>query len=930
MAQPQWATDAGHLATIPVGVFYSVQLVATDPAHPMDPTAVTYRVIAGALPLGIECTAAGLLTGVPYVTGNTATVNSRFVVRAGTATIPPRFSDRTFDFTVIAQAPPVFVTPAGNVGTFYDGGPIAPIQIATSDPNPGSTVVVTLAAGTLPPGLSLSATGLITGYITPLVPVNQLPGFDATPFDQYAYDFAVNSLSTNYQFTLEANDGRETTIRTFEIYVVSRSSLTADTTEFTADNTFITADQTNLYSPFLTNAITNSPLVPLTADNIFFRADNTFITADQTEVYAPIIAGGYINNLGTVRSDNFWAYQFVGLDFDGDMIEYLPYPGPGLQLPPGTTLDPVTGWLYGYLPNLGVTQITFDFGIYVRKTYNTQYRSDPYYFSLTLVGAVNTDVTWLTAPNLGTIINGSTSTLAVVAINTLGGRPLQYRLLPGSYPVPNIGVYNKLPQGLELLPSGEIAGRVSFNTFALDLGTTTFDRGTTTFDSVYTFTVNAYSQDGVISVYRTFTITVIREYNEPYENLYIKCMPPQSNRDLINQLIQNQDIIPIDLVYRADDPNFGVATNVIYHHAYGLTAATYSDYVSSLNINHYWKNLVLGSIKTAQALDDAGNVLYEVVYSEVIDDLVNDAGASVSKSVTLPYPVTLPDTSVVSTVYPNSLINMRDQVIDSVGQISKLLPRWMLSKQANGQVLGFTPAWVIAYCKPGRSGQVAYNISQQFGEKLNLVDFEVDRYELDRLLTKNWDPVVRRWVNTPPTPVAATTFDLLLHYELAAIGNYYYSPYVIGDEILILGSQVGGQDGINNITIRVQTIDTSGGIVTAVIQGQAPLGTLEQTFDSIVGTTVVGTGNGAIFNLVVGSGVATTFDAGSMVFEAPVDMYSNTDAYDRYLVFPRRNILTPPPNNINPNLLVGWQNNTGQQVGWKNDSDQPVGWKDFI
>jgi hypothetical protein len=896
----------------------------------MDPTAVTYRVIAGALPLGIECTAAGLLTGVPYVTGNTATVNSRFVVRAGTATIPPRFSDRTFDFTVIAQAPPVFVTPAGNVGTFYDGGPIAPIQIATSDPNPGSTVVVTLAAGTLPPGLSLSATGLITGYITPLVPVNQLPGFDATPFDQYAYDFAVNSLSTNYQFTLEANDGRETTIRTFEIYVVSRSSLTADTTEFTADNTFITADQTNLYSPFLTNAITNSPLVPLTADNIFFRADNTFITADQTEVYAPIIAGGYINNLGTVRSDNFWAYQFVGLDFDGDMIEYLPYPGPGLQLPPGTTLDPVTGWLYGYLPNLGVTQITFDFGIYVRKTYNTQYRSDPYYFSLTLVGAVNTDVTWLTAPNLGTIINGSTSTLAVVAINTLGGRPLQYRLLPGSYPVPNIGVYNKLPQGLELLPSGEIAGRVSFNTFALDLGTTTFDRGTTTFDSVYTFTVNAYSQDGVISVYRTFTITVIREYNEPYENLYIKCMPPQSNRDLINQLIQNQDIIPIDLVYRADDPNFGVATNVIYHHAYGLTAATYSDYVSSLNINHYWKNLVLGSIKTAQALDDAGNVLYEVVYSEVIDDLVNDAGASVSKSVTLPYPVTLPDTSVVSTVYPNSLINMRDQVIDSVGQISKLLPRWMLSKQANGQVLGFTPAWVIAYCKPGRSGQVAYNISQQFGEKLNLVDFEVDRYELDRLLTKNWDPVVRRWVNTPPTPVAATTFDLLLHYELAAIGNYYYSPYVIGDEILILGSQVGGQDGINNITIRVQTIDTSGGIVTAVIQGQAPLGTLEQTFDSIVGTTVVGTGNGAIFNLVVGSGVATTFDAGSMVFEAPVDMYSNTDAYDRYLVFPRRNILTPPPNNINPNLLVGWQNNTGQQVGWKNDSDQPVGWKDFI
>ena len=763
MAQPQWQTPAGHLATIPEGQFYQTQLVATDPDHPLDPAAVVYRVIAGNLPLGIQCTSTGKLQGVPYVIIGINNVNSKFVVRASTTDLIPRFADRTFDFTVLAQLPPVFVTPAGNVGTFYDGAPITPIQIEISDPNPGDNVVISLASGTLPPGLTLSKTGLITGYIIPLVPVNQTPGFSTTPFDQYPYDFYPNSLSTNYQFTLEVNDGRETNLRTFEIYVYSRSSLTADTTEFTADNTFITADETNLYTPFLVNA---EP-----------------------------------SNLGRVRSDNFWAYQFIGLDFDSDVIEYLEYSGSGLQLPPGTTLDLQTGWLYGYLPYQGATENTYNFAITVRKAYNTQYHSNPYYFSLTLVGQVNTDVTWLTASDLGIIANGSTSTLRVAAVNTLGGRPLQYRLTPGSYPVPNIGVYNKLPQGLELLSSGDIAGRVSFNTFALDLGTTTFDRGTTTFDSKFTFTVNAYSQDGLVSVFKTFSITVARVYNEPYENLYIKCMPPQSNRDLINQLVLNQDIIPIDLVYRADDPNFGVAKNVIYQHAYGLTTATYADYVSSLRINHYWKNLVLGSIQTARALDDAGNVLYEVVYSEVIDNLVNDAGQSVSKSVTLPYTVTLSDNIQVTTVYPNSLINMRNQVIDTVGQISNILPRWMLSKQANGRVLGFTPAWVIAYCKPGASGQVAYNIAQQFGDKLNLVDFEVDRYELDRLLTKYWDPVAQAWVSPePPFVPNATTFDL-------------------------------------------------------------------------------------------SSGNPTTFDASSMRFIAPVDMYSSTDVYDKYLVFPRRNIL---------------------------------------
>ena len=703
MAQPQWQTAIGHLGTIPEGVFYQVQLVATDPDHPLDPTAVTYRVIAGALPLGIECTTTGSLQGVPYTINSINNVNSRFTIRASTNTIPARFADRTFDFTVIAQVPPVFVTPPGNVGTFYDGAPIAPIQIQISDPNPGDNVVISLAAGSLPPGLALSTTGLISGYIMPLVPIDQTPGFDATPYDQYAFDFLPNSLSTNYQFTLELNDGRETNIRTFDIYVYSRSSLTADTIEFTADNTFITADETNLYTPFLVNA---EP-----------------------------------SNLGTVRSDNFWAYQFIGLDFDNDVIEYKENPGVGLQLPPGTTLDLQTGWLYGYLPYQGATENTYNFEIVVRKAYDPQYHSDPYPFSLTLVGQVNTDVTWLTPSDLGTIINGSTSTLYVAAVNTIGGRPLQYQLDPSTV--------NQLPPGLELLTSGEIAGRVTFNTFALDLGTTTFDHGTTTFDAKFTFTVNAYSQDGLVSVFKTFSITVLHVYGEPYENLYIKCMPPQADRDLINQLIQNQDIIPVDLVYRSDDPNFGVAKNVIYNHAYGLTAATYADYVSSLVINHYWKNLVLGSIKTARALDDAGNVIYEVVYSEVIDNLVNDAGQSVSKSVTLPYPINQFDSTEINTVYPNSLINMRTQVIDTVGQISKLLPRWMLSKQTNGQVLGFTPAWVIAYCKPGKSGQVAYNISQQFGEKLNLIDFEVDRYELDRLLTHNWDPVAPSVVFDP-------------------------------------------------------------------------------------------------------------------------------------------------------------------------------------
>jgi hypothetical protein len=234
-------------------------------------------------------------------------------------------------------------------------------------------------------------------------------------------------------------------------------------------------------------------------------------------------------------------------------------------------------------------------------------------------------------------------------------------------------------------------------------------------------------------------------------------MPPANDRLLINNLLSNEEIFVPDYIYRSDDPNFGKSTQVKYEHAYGLAPDTLDTYVSSLYLNHYWKNLVLGQIETAQALDAAGNVIYEVVYSKIIDNLVNAAGESVSKIVNLPYAITDPgdgSTQLVQ-VYPNSLINMRDQVIDVVGQISTKLPLWMTSKQTNGRVLGFTPSWVICYTQPGRSAQIAYYISEYFTQQLNSVDFKVDRYVLDRTLSKNWDTETQQW--TPPGNL--TTFD---------------------------------------------------------------------------------------------------------------------------------------------------------------------------
>lgn len=836
MPQPQWVTPVGSLGVIPEGVFYSIPVQATAGAEN-----VYFTLIAGQLPDGIQVSANGIIEGVPRTIVDvqgvpqevSRDVTSEFAIRAYTTKIVngrvvvDRLADRTFSITVTGQDVPEFVTPAGNVGTFYDGSEVS-IQIEFTELDPDDDVVVQVFSGELPPGLTLSRTGLISGLIFPLEgpPGSVNPGWDATPNDIYPSDFGVRATSKNFQFTLEVTDGKDSNIRTYEIFVYAKNSMSADTTDFTADNTFITADIVPSRTPIL--------LTPTGA-------------------------------LGTIRSDNYFAFRFEAIDFDGDTIEYSITTGAGIgfdetgydvdgigfdrgsfSLPPGLTLDADTGWLYGYVPYQGATDISYRFAIRVRKKDQPQFVSDFYYFTLRIIGNIDTEVTWLTDPDLGSINNGGISTFAVEAVN-VGGRSLQYRLVPGSD--------SSLPQGLTLQPSGHITGRVSFNTFALDGGATTFDevRNTrlepdpTTFDLTFSFDVNAFapqteqlgyqvssivvinggsgytSQPTIlisappdtanavqasagtativggqitaislgnpgrgyataptititggggtgasavaqvlavdltnsVSVIRRFTITVNREFNEPYESLYIKCMPPENDRSLIEQLIQNQDIIPVNLVYRPDDPNFGVANNVTYVHALGLTAASLDDYVQSLALNHYWRNITLGEIRTAQALDSEGNVLYEVVYSAIIDNLLNNQGQSVGKQVRLAYPVTAPG-GTVSVVYPNSLPNMRDQVISVVGQTTPALPLWMTSKQANGQVLGFTPAWVIAYVKPGESGRVAYNIRTNFGDQLNKVDFEIDRYELDRSQTYLWNPETDQWIPSPPQ---ATTFD---------------------------------------------------------------------------------------------------------------------------------------------------------------------------
>jgi hypothetical protein len=144
----------------------------------------------------------------------------------------------------------------------------------------------------------------------------------------------------------------------------------------------------------------------------------------------------------------------------------------------------------------------------------------------------------------------------------------------------------------------------------------------------------------------------------------------------------------------------------------------------------------MGEIKTARAVDNDGQVVYEVVYVE-ITDLQSFGGPGPELSTVLEIENKyLYNNQSFDTIYPNSFNNMESRLQTNLGLINPgALPGWMTSVQENGRVLGLTRAVVLGYFNPGTAKITAFRLKQNnfnFGS----VPFIVDRYQLDNSLSE--------------------------------------------------------------------------------------------------------------------------------------------------------------------------------------------------
>jgi hypothetical protein len=823
MAQPIWNTTAGTLGTFSaLNGIIPIQLSAS-PVLPA--TSVSYQTLSGSLPNGLVMTVTGIISGIPQsVPENTDYI---FVVRA-TDNLG-NIRDRTFSIIVSGAQAPSFTTPAGSLFSQLDSIWVE-FPINYSNPISTNPVVLSLLQGRFPPGLEINENGLIRGYPAPPITNVNLPLvntsavatssnavtcfstagftpnrpviFSGTPFGglisgvtYYVREifpdgtsFTISTTPGGPEYTLIDDVGYmnvnlpnvsvgQPTVQTYSFTLGLESPLGSDTQSYaiTITNQNAPSSIGGPNKPPNTRVPTIYNTRPPTYDIRLNDVDYSYyiLPPDGNGTTYPPTEPAYI---GKITSDNQFTFKIMGHDFDNNQLQYI-----FADLPLGLTGDSTTGWIKGN-PTISDNSINmFNFSVSAAKVLDPALATPFTNFSFIIKNDIIGDVVWITPAELGTISNGTVSNEKLQAVCDI---PLKYRLTPTSDP---------LPPNLTLLDNGEISGIVAYQPTEafLDVDTTV----------EFNFTVEAYSVDyPIVSSTRTFSWIVDIQYGQPTDTLYIKCTPSISDRNLLASLLDNESLIPTDYLYRPTDPYYGRSTSVVYEHAYGIYASDFEEYVAAVTRNHYWRQITLGEIKTAVARNAAGEIIYEVVYSEVIDNLINPQGISVSKEIFWPRFIPLElgpwytseeniftsygDPSFYTSLtpgfarslYPNSLPNMREQVGDVLGQEfnSNLLPKWMTSQQLNGSTTGFVPAWVICYTKPGFAETIKNNISNDWVDvvgnpyTLNTINFKIDRFTVDKSTTFNYDKnlVPPAWTSLPsasptPNPLDSKNFYVL-------------------------------------------------------------------------------------------------------------------------------------------------------------------------
>ena len=382
-------------------VFNVALPLSGTPPHYGLPPGTTFTVISGKLPPGLRISGNRLI-GTPFEVVDYTLFT--FCIRAYTPDYS--ISDRTFSISVDGPDLPTFVTETGLIAigtheqlyvldkTYID------FQIEAFDLDTAAgqklTYFISSGDGNLPPGVTMTSNGFISGYILPapkikpddgagtydegyydsaaydfaLRPTN---GFDSYVYDQVFYDYNLpftrpSSLNINYQFKVTVTDGNNYAQRIFKIFVVGDDQFRADTTTrdgfasglFTADVTYLRQPawltNTNI-GLFRANNYVTIPIILYDNSNVFYNLeyinqevtctsvnvsitdnvkDSHFVTV--TNVKGTILPNYYVVFEGIVEGATDQLYRVVTVtDIGNDQYRLYVVSALAVDIPNGTS-----------------------------------------------------------------------------------------------------------------------------------------------------------------------------------------------------------------------------------------------------------------------------------------------------------------------------------------------------------------------------------------------------------------------------------------------------------------------------------------------------------------------------------------------------------------------------------------------------------------
>ena len=509
---------------------------------------------------------------------------------------------------------PVWLTP-GDLG-FRRADNYVTLFLDTYDPASTTGVISYIlkqtnddnTESTLPPGLALdSRTGEIAGRV---------------PYQP--------AITREYKFTISAIrqiadiDYEETQFDLYEDAPVLGGTKFVKITKVINLDTLLSLPRLSTKSQTYANILTGTQsndfdtvelTEPLKSSTYFLATADNLTGAGRIKVYNPTTT-----DISGVYYDGATSHKFEGLEIETvDGVDY------GIINIDGTLAQDITEFTkiyYGTVIPRGTT-----FFVQTTNSEADTVESEKT-FTVKLLGEVESTIQWLTAENLGTLRANFISTLGVKAQTNVPDGKLFYTLISG-----------KLPPGLSLAIDGEIVGKITQFGTVENLGLTVFDNKTTTFDGAettidrkYTFTVRAQDQFGFSAIERQFTLSTIDPDDTLYSNLSMRPLMKETNKNLFNQFISNPNIFTPASIYRPNDSQFGLQTNLKMLAYAGIETKEIENYIGAAGLNHKRKRFRFGSVKTAKATARGSNdTVYEVVYVEIIDPAEPTIGRSKNK-----------------------------------------------------------------------------------------------------------------------------------------------------------------------------------------------------------------------------------------------------------------------------------------------------------